>query len=80
MKWYSVKKYRPTSSGYCFVRTIYGAIYSAEWRGGSDDGGADYSCGWMMSTLAEDLGAPEYVEIFGVTNFCIPDPVEIDDE
>ncbi len=79
MKWYSVKEYRAPAEGYCFVRTEHGTFYSAEWRNGSEDSSADYSCGWMMDTLGEDLGAPEYIELFGVTHFCIPDPIPIEE-
>lgn len=78
MKWYCVKKYRPPADGYCLVRTEHGSFYSAEWRGGSDDMHANNSCGWMMDTLSEDHGCPSYIEIFGVTHFCIPEPVEVE--
>lgn len=79
MQWYSVKKYRPPADGYCLVRTEHGAFYSAEWRGGCEDTHADNSCGWMMDTLSENSSAPSYVEIFGVTHFCIPAPVPLED-
>lgn len=32
-----------------------------------------------MDTLCEDHGYPSYIEIFGVTHFCIPDPIEIEE-
>lgn len=79
MKWYSIKKYRPPARGYCLVRTEHGSFYSAEWRDGSEDLHADNSCGWMMESLSEDHGCPDYIEIFGVTHFCIPEPVEIEE-
>lgn len=79
MKWFSVKKYRAPSDGYYFIRTENGAFYSAEWRNGNNDEAADYSRGWMMDTLAEEYGSPSAIEIFGVTHFCIPDPVEIEE-
>lgn len=83
MKWYSIKKYRPPQDGYCLIRTEHGSFYSAEWRGGSDDTDSDYSCGWMMDTLCdsltEEVNCSWYVEIFGVTHFLIPSPVEVEE-
>lgn len=75
MKWYSIKQYRAPADGYCLIRTEHGSFYCAEWRGGSNDEDADSSCGWMMNTLSEGHGGPSYIEIFGVTHFCIPDPI-----
>lgn len=77
MKWYSVKKYRAFQDGYCLIRTENGSCYVAEWRDSREDSCADYSRGWMMDTLSEEYGGPCSIEIFCVSHFCIPDPVEI---
>lgn len=79
MKWYSVRKYRPHQDGYCLVRTQHGSLYTAEWSNGCEDSGADYSCGWMMLTLCEEYGAPSLVQLYGITHFCIPEPVPLGD-
>lgn len=80
MKWLSTKTHRPFQDGYCFLRTEHGSIYVGEWRNGCEDGEhADYSCGWMMLTLCEEFEAPSDIELFGVTHFCIPAAVEIED-
>ena len=79
MKWYSVKHYRPPANGYCLVRTENGAFYTAEWRNGDSDDPTNedqYSSGWMMDTMCEEYSAPESIDIYGVTHFCIPEPVE----
>ncbi len=57
-------------------------FFSAEWRGGGSDVNGDnsqYSKGWCMDTLCEECDAPSYIEIFGVTHFAIPDPIEIEE-
>ncbi len=78
MKWYSIKKYRPPADGYCFIRTEHGSFYSGEWRGGCEDKHSDRSHGWMIDTLCEESNCNQYKEIFGVTHFCIPEPIEIE--
>ena len=80
MKWYSINKYRPPAEGFCLVRTEWGTFYSAEYRNGNEDSNANYSHGWMMATLCEEFGAPVHIELFGITHFCIPEPVEIENE
>lgn len=84
MKWYSVHKYRPPSSGYCLIRTENGHFYAAEWRDNTEDIKGDtsgHTCGWMIDTLCEEhTDAPAHVSVGGVTHFCVPEPVPVETE
>ena len=62
MKWYSVKKYKPSLNiGTYFVITKDGQLWTADW----------YHNRWKSDSEDE--------EICGVTHFCIPDPVEVEE-
>lgn len=81
MKWHSVKEFRPPQHGTCLVRTENGTFYCAEWRGGCSDvpdDNSQYTHGWMMDTLCEEYDSPSYIELYGITHFCIPDAIEIE--
>lgn len=66
MKWYSVKKYSPTTNcGECLVATIDQDIWIATYNYYEDND--DY-----RSWIAETDGHP----ILNVTHFCIIDPVD----
>ena len=66
MKWYSVKKYKPPAHcTRCLVRTEGGGLYIAE--------NVEMECGYEWE------GSTSEVYIAGVTHFCIPEPVEIEE-
>jgi hypothetical protein len=68
MKWYSVKKYRPSYIGYYIVRFIHERttglvdVTDVFWDGKN----------WIDFDDGEELDNP-------VTHFAIPDPVEIEE-
>ena len=83
MKWYSVKKYRPPSCQYVFIRAVnelseseqlFDRYFVAMIEDFNDIENLD---AWEManSALHADLRLVEY----NVTHFCIPEPVEIEE-
>lgn len=64
MKWYSVKKYRPPRSEYCFV-VSGGEIALANYEVDS----------WSVYCPITN----SYRELTDITHFCIPDPIEIEE-
>ena len=68
MKWYSVKKYRPMNGIY-LVLMGNGDIYHAKSVGYKH--GKEFNC-W--ETVEDELSIDD-----GITNFCMIDPVEIEE-
>jgi hypothetical protein len=73
MKWYSVKKYKPMTSTTCLIFTENNICYAARLES------IDTPDVWIHDYYCEDCQESSYEKIYGVTHFCVPDPVEIDD-
>jgi len=73
MKWYSIKKYRPPISTYCliFTENNYTEVARLESKENPNIWIKDYDCGKCQESA--------YEKIYGVSHFCIPDPVEIEE-
>jgi hypothetical protein len=70
VKWYSVKKYIPPVKEYIyFVRLSNGEIYTATIESYEHDG--------RHSWISED---DKYFDDYSITHFCIPDPIEIEND
>ncbi len=71
MRWYSIKKYIPPMEVICFIFTENNYIYAAKLI---DSGSSDI---WAIENTTEEGGT--YTEkIYGITHFCIPEPIEIE--
>lgn len=65
MKWYPINKFRPPLGSVIIVSSQSGHMFMGEYT-------LDYS---DIPTFYSDEG----ISISGITHFCIPDPVGIDD-
>lgn len=72
MKWYSVKKYAPPMQVTCLILTENNYFYVARLIDGND-----YSV-WITDADCQACGSIEE-HIYGVTHFCIPSPVKIEE-
>ena len=70
MKWYCAKKYKPILSSKVFVITQNKAIWTADYAFDHNDD--EEANAYFISDMTGT--------ILPVTHFCIPDPVEIDNE
>ena len=69
MKWYSVKKYKPSHTvTECLIRTRGGAYYIG------------HNCEMSDGTYEWNLSNEDEENIGEVTHFCIPEPVELENE
>lgn len=80
MRWYKIEEYVPNPETYCFVRTGSGFLSVAKWVNDSDDNDSNPRSGkWMMRTFCDRVDCSSNVQIFGVTHFCIPSAVKIEE-
>lgn len=72
MKWYSVRKYVPPMQTICLIFTECNYYYVGRLLDNEDPSI------WVIDHECEEHGS--YNEkIAGVTHFCIPDPIEIEE-
>lgn len=73
MKWYSVKKFTPPISTDCliFTENNYTFVGRLENKYTPDKWLHDYHC--------DECDNSKHEEIYGVTHFCIIEPVEIEE-
>jgi hypothetical protein len=69
MKWYSVKKYVPPDDCKLFVITDYGDIWTCKYTAEHLD---EYDGALFISDM-------DGMIVKGITHFCIPDPIEIEE-
>jgi len=71
MKWYSIKTHKPPMETVCLIFTENNYYYIAKLIDESN------FSKWVVDNVCDEHGT--YFEtIYGVTHFCIPDPVEIE--
>jgi len=77
MKWYSIKKYRPPTGNFIFIRIELGSgQYDRNIVAMCEDlNEVKNAAAWeVMANDALDID----LSLYKVTHFCIPDPVEIE--
>jgi hypothetical protein len=71
MKWYSIKKFSPPISTYCLIFTENKYSYVARLES------SDLTT-WIHDYHCEDCENSNWEKIYGVTHFCIIEPIELD--
>ena len=71
MKWYSVKQFMPPISTYCIIFTENNDIYIARLENKEDPSE------WIHEIDCEECESLSYTKIYGVTHFCVIEPVPV---
>lgn len=71
MKWYSTKEFMPPISTYCLIFTENNYSYVARLESKDD------CTAWIHDYHCEACEDSQYETIYGVTHFCVIEPVPI---
>ena len=72
MKWYSIREYKPPIEVMCFIFTENNSFYCGQLIE------CDNPDVWSVNYTCEGCEEDGQYQVYGITHFCIPDPVELE--